>query len=227
MALPLTVGQWLIAGFTAAYLASAAVAAVITGNGEFVFYLVVMLVLVGALAAVHWRVGFTTPLLALLSLWGALHMAGGLVPVPEGWPINGEQRVLYSWWVVPFARDASGGGAVTAGIKYDHLVHAFGFGVTTWACWQGLVAATGARRPTVGLLTLVGAAAMGFGALNEVVEFAATMMGPTNVGGYVNTGFDLVSNLVGVLIAVVLIGVSPRDADGQPGRDVSRSPGDA
>ncbi len=220
MALPLKWGQGLIAGFTAAYLLAAAVAAVVTANGEFVFYLVVMLVLVGALGAVHWRVGFTTPLLALLSVWGALHMAGGLVPVPEGWPINGEQRVLYSWWVVvfeeiPWMSDSPGQSVEYVGIKYDHVVHAFGFGVTAWACWQALVAATGARRPTVGLLTLVGAAAMGFGALNEVVEFAATMMGPTNVGGYVNTGFDLVSNLVGVLVAVASIGVlsgEPRDA---------------
>ena len=208
---PPTRGQWAIVGFTAAYLIAAAVAAIVTGNGEFVFYLVVMLVLVAALGAIHWRVGFTTPLLALLSAWGALHMAGGLVPVPASWPVNGDVAVLYSWWVVPFTRDApgagGGGGAVTAGIKYDHLVHAFGFGVTTWACWQGLVASTGATRPTLGRLTLVGAAAMGFGALNEVVEFAATMLGPTNVGGYVNTGFDLVSNLVGVLTALVLIRV--------------------
>jgi len=44
---------------------------------------------------------------------------------------------------------------------------------------------------------------MGLGALNEVVEFAATRLMPrTNVGGYENTGWDLVSNLAGCLIAV-------------------------
>ena len=47
---------------------------------------------------------------------------------------------------------------------------------------------------------------MGFGALNEVVEFAATLSVPeTNVGGYVNTGWDLVSNLVGCITAAILI----------------------
>jgi hypothetical protein len=47
---------------------------------------------------------------------------------------------------------------------------------------------------------------MGFGAFNEVIEFAATQTVPeTNVGGYVNTGWDLVSNMVGSFIAAGLI----------------------
>ena len=56
------------------------------------------------------------------------------------------------------------------------------------------------------MLTLVTAAGMGFGAMNEVVEFIATLTMPeTNVGGYVNTGWDLVSNLVGCVFAAILI----------------------
>jgi hypothetical protein len=47
---------------------------------------------------------------------------------------------------------------------------------------------------------------MGFGALNEVVEFAATLtLEETNVGGYWNTGWDLVANLVGCMAAAVII----------------------
>jgi len=57
-----------------------------------------------------------------------------------------------------------------------------------------------------GLLVLCAAAGMGFGALNEVIEFAATILVPeTNVGGYMNTGWDLVSNLVGCVLAAVII----------------------
>ena len=67
---------------------------------------------------------------------------------------------------------------------------------------------------------------MGFGALNEVGEFVATLLVPkTNVGGYANTGRDLVANLVGVLIAAVVLrftsrGIvpSPRYASGCPDR---------
>ncbi len=188
--------------FNAAYLLAATVVAASRKNGEFAFYLVVMLLLGAVVIAVHRRVNLSRGVLWGLSIWGLAHMAGGLVSVPEGWPINGDIRVLYSLWLIPDY------------LKYDHIVHAFGFGVTTWLCWQGLrrILADHAQqpvesiRPTLGMLTLVMAAGMGFGAMNEVVEFVATLMMPeTNVGGYINTGWDLVSNLTGCLLAAVLI----------------------
>jgi len=47
---------------------------------------------------------------------------------------------------------------------------------------------------------------MGFGALNEVVEFIATLTIPeTNVGDYINTGWDLVYNLLGCGVVAILI----------------------
>lgn len=181
--------------FTAGYLLAALAGVIVTGNGEFVFYLVVMLFLLAAVVVVHQRVHFSRTVLWGLSLWGALHMAGGLLPVPESWPIHGEIRVLYSLWLVP------------GYLKYDQVVHAFGFGVTTFVCWEGLgsilrphlLPGTYAQA-TLGMVTLCAAAAMGFGALNEIIEFAATLLVPeTNVGGYENTGWDLVSNMVGAV----------------------------
>lgn len=191
-----------LVAFTAAYLLAAVAAAVVARNGEFAFYIGVMLVLIGAVWLVHRRVGFSPAALWMLSIWGLLHMAGGLVPVPAGWPIEGSTRVLYSLWLIPRF------------LKYDNIVHAYGFGVTTWVCYQALRAAAPSARPSFGLLTLCAAAGMGFGALNEVVEFAATMLGPTNVGGYENTGWDLVSNLVGATAAACLIrAFAPDPAD--------------
>lgn len=190
--------------FTAAYLLAATWAAVAVGNVEFVFYLVVMGLLVAAVLAVHLRVGLSVGLLWGLSVWGALHMAGGLVPVPESWPIDGEIRVLYSWWIVP---QGGGGGW----LKYDQAVHAYGFGIATWLCWQGLVGALdrpgegGVPRPSPGLMILVAVAGMGLGALNEVVEFIATRITVTNVGGYENTGWDLVYNALGASVAALTI----------------------
>lgn len=53
--------------------------------------------------------------------------------------------------------------------------------------------------PPLGMLTLFRAASKGFGGLNEVIEFFLTLTLPeTNIGGYINTGWDLVSNLDGV-----------------------------
>jgi uncharacterized membrane protein YjdF len=184
--------------FTVAYLLVATITAVARGNQEFVFYIVVVVLLIGAVLAVHWRVQLSQGALWALSIWGLAHMMGGLVAVPEGWPVNGETRVLYSLWLIP------------GRLKYDHIVHAYGFGTTTWVCWQGLRSILRSydanAQPTLGLMVLSAAAGLGFGALNEVVEFAAVLLVPeTNVGGYVNTGWDLVANSVGAILAAILI----------------------
>ncbi len=186
--------------FTGAYLLPAIAAAVWTQNGEFVFYCAVMLIQAVLVVVTHRRSGFSPRVLWGLSLWGLAHMVGGLVPVPESWPINGSIRVVYSWWIIPDR------------LKYDQVVHAFGFYVTAFVCWQGLTAIVcdlhPARhwQPTFGSLLLCVAASTGFGALNEVIEFVATLLVPkTNVGGYVNTGWDLVSNLAGAIAAAFWI----------------------
>ncbi len=190
-----------MAVFSLLYTVGAVVASLAAGNSEFMFYIVVMAVLAAAVGVVHYRVRLTTACLWCLSVWGLLHMAGGLVPVPAGWPIDGDQRVLYSMWLIPER------------LKYDHIVHAFGFGVTTWVCWQGLqaIAKPQVLAATFGSLLLCAAAGMGFGALNEIVEFIAVLLIPnTNVGGYVNTGWDLVANFTGATIAAVVIFITNR-----------------
>jgi hypothetical protein len=188
--------------FTVAYLLAATVGVVVTGNLEFVIYLGVMLVLIACVVVIHARVKLSRGSLWALSLWGGLHMAGGLVPVPESWPVNGDVHVLYSLWLIP------------GWLKFDHIVHAYGFGVVTWVCFECLAAMERGRvnaperppAPTLGRLALCGAAGLGFGALNEIVEFVAVLAVPeTNVGGYYNTLWDLVSNLVGVVIACVVL----------------------
>jgi hypothetical protein len=172
-----------------------------------VFYIIVMIVLSSVIILVHRRVLLTTSILWCLSIWGLLHMAGGLVPVPEAWQTGGPIRVLYSLWLIP------------GFLKYDQLVHAYGFGITTWLCWQSLrakirneISASGENipssepLPSLGLMTLCTAGGMGFGAFNEVVEFVATLTIPnTNVGGYENTGWDLVFNLIGSVAAACVI----------------------
>ncbi|MDJ0788124.1 MAG: hypothetical protein QNK05_15050 [Myxococcota bacterium] len=204
-----------VALFTSAYMLLATWGALRGGNREFVFYIAVMTILIGCVAVVHARVRLTQGVLWLLSIWGALHMAGGLLTVPADWPIHGELRVVYNWWIIPgpAARSGEPGGF----LKYDQAVHAFGFGVATWLCWQGLCGAmrrgegdVEAPRPTAGLMVIVAAAGMGLGALNEVVEFVATRFTETNVGGYVNTGWDLVYNALGASVAAVIISLGSR-----------------
>ena len=194
---------WPVATFTAAYLVVAMIAGVVRGNLEFLFYIAVMLVLIGCVYVVHRHVDLTSGVLWGLSIWGLAHMAGGLLLVPEGLPVSSASRVLYTLWIIP------------GRLKYDHIVHAYGFGMTTWVCWQGLRSAIrrrgGSTVPTFGLMVLSASAAMGFGALNELVEFVATLIVPeTNVGGYLNTGWDLVANLFGATLVATVIWISGR-----------------
>jgi len=186
---------------TFAYLGVAVVAALGRSNWEFVMYIAVVLLAGGVIAAVHRRTHLSSGVLWALSAWGLAHMLGGLMPVPESWPIAGDRRVLYSLWLVPQT------------LKYDQVVHAYGFGVATVLCWQGLGAIVhgpgGRLAPAAGPLLLAILAACGLGAVNELVEFAAVLLIPdTNVGGYENTGWDLVANLVGALIAALGIALA-------------------
>lgn len=192
--------------FTIAYAAAIGFPAMRSGNPELVSYLLVMAVLITAIAIVDRRIHLSRPLLWCFSAWGLIHMAGGLVHVPGSWPYNGPHDVLYSLWLIP------------DGLKYDQIVHVYGFGITTWLCWEilgnGLEMRYGERpEPAFGLISLCVAGGMGFGAFNEVVEFIATMTLPeTNVGGYENTGWDLVSNLIGSVFAGSLIYLRGRRA---------------
>jgi len=190
--------QWPVISLTVLYMSAAIMTSLVTENQEFMIYVAVMIGLISLVAGLYVRVGLSTVALWALSIWGGLHMAGGLVPIPHDWPINGDNHVLYSLWLIPDL------------LKYDQVVHTYGFGVTTWVCWQvlsrGLAAAGQHIRPTFGMMVLCAAAGLGFGALNEVMEFIATLMVPsTNVGGYANTGWDLVANTVGAVFTATMI----------------------
>ena len=183
----------------AAYMIPSFVAAIALGNAEFLFYAVVTTVLAGVVYLIHRRVGFSGGVLWLLTVWGALHMNGGLVPVPDWLPAR-EPRVFYNLWIVP-----------PHYLKYDHVVHAFGFGTTAWAVFQGLRSILPGVGATVGVLLICWTAAQGFGALNEVVEFAAVLaVEETNVGDFDNAMWDLVANMLGAGVACGMIALAER-----------------
>lgn len=177
---------------------AALVAGVVLRNSEFLLYFAVLSVLIAAVTLVHlWTYLHITTRWAL-SLWGLAHMAGGLVPLPQSWQFDGEMPVLYNLWLIPGL------------LKYDQLVHAAGSAVVTWSCWQALRGAFVRRGvefdASFGLLSLCMAGGMGFGAANETLEFLATrVLSKTNVGGYMNTGWDLVANCVGSMFAACVL----------------------
>ena len=115
-------------------------------------------------------------------------MAGGIIPI-EG------EKVLYNLWLVDRA------------VKFDNLVHFVGFGVGTIACWEALRPNLASRIAVgKGLAVIIAFAGMGVGGINEVMEFFfGQLFKESNVGGYVNTSWDLVFNTLGCSLAASLI----------------------
>jgi len=160
-------------------------------NSEFIVYLSLLILLGWVILKIHQRVKFPQLLLWLLSIWGLVHMMGGMFVMPS------TQDVLYNYWLLPGL------------LRYDQLVHAFGFGISTYACWLCLKAIQPKATPTGGPLSLILFAGLGLGALNETIEFSLTLILPkTNVGSFNNLGWDLIFNLVGGLIALAFIRIS-------------------
>jgi uncharacterized membrane protein YjdF len=181
-----------VAIFTALYLLIATPYAVMQQNTEFLFYIGVVIILAGVIFALHRKVHLSRGVLWALSIWGLSHMLGGLLRIPAELTDN-NSGVLYSLWLIPGV------------LKYDNPVHAYGFAVATQVCWECLRTIKGIR-PTAGVLTLCALGGMGLGSVNEIVEFTAVLMIPgTNVGGYINTGWDMVANAFGAIVTVLII----------------------
>jgi uncharacterized membrane protein YjjP (DUF1212 family) len=127
-----------------------------------------------------------------LSIWGFLHMSGG------GILINGKR--LYELILIKISENYSI-------LKYDQFVHIFGFFVATLVVFVLLKPLLKSNwKKWTALSIVVVMAGFGFGALNEVVEFITTVITPsTGVGGYINTSLDLISNLIGAVLAMIYI----------------------
>ena len=172
-----------LAAVWAALLSLVAGAAVITGDRQVWAYLTVCVVLTAVVATAHVAARFSRGLLVALVVLAGLHLAGGLLP----WGGS----VLYDAWIVDSV------------LRYDQAVHALGSMVATWASWQLLGAYLDLGRTPARAQALIAClGGMGKGAINEVVEF---VMGGPHVGGYANTGWDLVFDLAGCVAMAVYL----------------------
>ncbi len=180
-------------GFTLLYLLIAACFYVSRGDYEFIAYLGVTIA-VGSLILTTIRQSHLDGVaLWALSIWGFLHMLGGLLPVGDG--------VLYGWRIYPFL-DHGGDFFI---LKMDQVIHFYGFGAAAVVMHQ-LIASRTRPGTSAGLVIfLAWAGAMGLGALNEVVEFLAFVsLEETGVGDVYNTGLDLNFNLAGALVGALV-----------------------
>ncbi len=161
-------------------------------NYEFILYIGVIIFFLGLIGYSTTKVQYPKSVLWGLTAWSLMHMSGG------GVIINGD--VLYNFILLPISESYSI-------LKYDQFVHAFGFAIATLVVWS--ILKPHLKQPVSAWFAIsltVVMAGLGLGAMNEIVEFTATVITPeTNVGGYTNTSLDLISNLIGAMLAMVYI----------------------
>jgi predicted membrane protein DUF2238 len=136
-----------------------------------------------------------------LAIAAILDLAGGL--------INVGQNVLYNASIGPYSQALG-----THYLQYDHFVHAYVSFVVAFACWIMLARPHAPAEHRRELVILAVGTALGFGALNEMIEFIATLAhSGAHTGGYWNTGWDLISNFIGAGAAGIVIVRSPAIAE--------------
>lgn len=191
--------------FVVACIAVFGAMALFQSSTEFIIYTVMTIIEGAIIVLIHRRVGLPMHVLWLLAVWALLHLAGGTVHIDPSLAGEGSKNVLYALRVHPWLP------------RYDQIVHAFGFFTATLMVGHVLLrsvrpvggtAGSGARGHTA-IIVCASLAGMGLGALNEVAEFIITLVDENNgVGGYANTGWDLVSNTIGAVVGGVALHLS-------------------
>ncbi len=163
------------------------------------YYIAIQSIFTVIIYIAHKRIQYALPLLWSLSLWGLLNLAGQIIPLPAEVPTKDSTQTLGELWLV---REI---------FIYDNLVHFYGFAVTTWVSWQTLCSIIHTRyqrrlMPTIGLLLLVVTSSMGYGALNEMIEFSTQLIfNLQHSDTYHSTCWDMIINTFGAMIAAVMI----------------------
>jgi Predicted membrane protein (DUF2238) len=186
--------SWLVVAL-AGQVAAVAGFGIARGNRRVIAYLIVWSLLALLIRAGHRRWPLPRVTLIALTVAGAVHLAGGLLPSPEhGAPI------FYETWLVPGV------------LKFDQAAHAFISAVVTVAVFQALGHVIDDSRAGRGVRAIVAMlVCWGFGAANELFEFlSALRFTDAYVGGLDNTGWDLAFNtLGGVLAAIACVASRP------------------
>lgn len=164
------------------------------GNYEFIMYVVVLSGLMAFVISTHKIFHYSLSLLWALTIWSLLHLIGGGLEYAPG-------EVFYKLMIISII------GEPYNILKYDQIVHFYGFWVSAILAFYILKASL--KEPVLharSIIFVIVMTSLGLSAVNEIVEFLATVFIPeTNVGGYENTAIDLVSNFLGACCAGVYL----------------------
>lgn len=170
----------------------------IATDSPFVWYYVpITAVVTGVLFGLHRSFRFSIGVIWGLVMVGIGNLAGGVLMVGD--------EPLYQL-------------VVLGDIRYDKPFHALATGVAGWASYE-LISAWGTRRRSHGQAFGAVLMACGAGSLVEIVEFIGSrIFESTSVGDYDNNMLDLVANLVGALVAVLVVHMASGRHDTAPDR---------
>lgn len=170
----------------------------VQGASQTIFYVVFVGGGAVLVARLYDRARFSPLVLWGLALWGLAHMVGGLVET-DG--------------LIVYERSLGGGE-----FRLDKVVHFFGFGFSTLAAYELMRRVIAGNAPAGSLAVAAAFVGLGIGAINETIEFLITLLpGESNVGGFSNTGWDLVANTLGAAAAAfVAPGIEARRAAAAP-----------
>jgi hypothetical protein len=160
-----------------------------------------LLIVAGAALVIRYfrRAPLPDALAVALAVDATAHLGGGLIRVGDD--------VLYNASIGPRVAALH-----THIFQYDHLVHSLGTFLATLTLWALLVPRPGTSSDRRDLMVLCVLGGFGIGGINETIEFIATIAhSGAHTGGYINTGWDLVSNTIGALSAAVVIRLTNRD----------------
>jgi uncharacterized membrane protein YjdF len=163
-------------------------------NYEFVIYIGVIIFFMSLICVTLRRIPYTRATLIGLTVWSAMHLAGGGITI-------GESR-LYDVILIPISD-------TYPVFRYDQLVHIFGFGASTLLMYSLLATSLeqSIRNPKALWIVIV-MSGLGVGAFNEIVEFGVALaVAESGVGGYVNTSLDLCADLIGAVLGMIYIQV--------------------
>lgn len=184
---------WWILLFNIFYLILFGIHFVKVGNLEFIWYIFIMIILIGIFSFLHKKYNFSTLTLIGLSIWGIGHMFGGSI-------LLGEPRI-YARVLYPLLTTGD-----TTLFRYDHLLHFYFYVVMTSVIYQITKKYFKPNANWLPIAALIGFASMGVGAFNEIIEFLPVLfLSKTGVGGYFNVAWDIVFNALGALVTIIYI----------------------
>lgn len=162
-------------------------------NFEFLIYIGVIVFFLFVIWLTRNKVNYPPIILWGLTFWAFLHMTGG------GIYLNGKKVYQLMLWPII--------GEPYNILKYDQFVHFFGFGIATLVMFyliKPYLIKDNIGKVSLSIVIIM--AGLGVGAFNEIIEFITTVIVPeSGVGGYENTSLDLVSNLLGAIVAMIYI----------------------